>query len=99
MISEGLPAAMWNDVVDLSSLAFPWPPNSNPNDSGNQYNSSTYSQSPKINDLITALSPGPGLGSYHGGFINVTFCDGHTEKIPETTYTWLDPDNPLIGAP
>jgi prepilin-type N-terminal cleavage/methylation domain-containing protein/prepilin-type processing-associated H-X9-DG protein len=101
MFSEGLPTAMWNELANPNCLAFPWPANSNPNDSGNPYNTTTYGQSPKINDPITLASggPGPGLGSNHRGFINITFCDGHTEKIPDTTYTWLDPDNPLIGTP
>lgn len=101
MFSEGLPAAMWNDVSNVNCLSFPWPPNSNQSDSGNPYNSSTYLQSPKINEpnLLFPSKPGPGLGSNHRGYINITFCDGHTEKIPEATYTWLDPDNQLIGIP
>jgi prepilin-type processing-associated H-X9-DG protein len=41
----------------------------------------------------------PGLGSNHRGMINVTFFDGHTEKIPDTTACWNDPDNPLYGTP
>jgi len=41
----------------------------------------------------------PGLGSNHRGMITVTFFDGHTEKIPESTACWNDPDNPLYGAP
>ncbi|MGD0518652.1 MAG: hypothetical protein ABSA26_14040, partial [Thermoguttaceae bacterium] len=41
----------------------------------------------------------PGLGSNHRGMIIVTFFDGHTEKIPESTACWNDPDNPLYGAP
>lgn len=47
----------------------------------------------KIRDLP------PGLGSYHRGMIIVTFCDGHSEKIPDTTACWNDPDNQLIGTP
>jgi prepilin-type N-terminal cleavage/methylation domain-containing protein/prepilin-type processing-associated H-X9-DG protein len=103
VLSEGLPAPMWNETSNPNSLAFPWPPNSNPNDSGNPYSATTYTQSPKINALITLSAgsggPGPGLASNHKGYINVTFCDGHTERIPEATYTWLDPENQLIGVP
>jgi hypothetical protein len=31
--------------------------------------------------------------------IIVTFFDGHTEKIPDTTACWNDPDNRLYGTP
>jgi len=48
----------------------------------------------QINNSIS-----PGLGSNHRGIINITFCDGHTEKIPETTACVNDPDNQLIGTP
>jgi prepilin-type N-terminal cleavage/methylation domain-containing protein len=69
---------------DTNQLAFQWP--------------ATGSTS-KLNDLPTAGTPGPGLGSYHRGMIIVTFFDGHGEKIPETTACWNDPDNQLFGTP
>ncbi|MGA2798455.1 MAG: DUF1559 domain-containing protein [Thermoguttaceae bacterium] len=84
MLSERLQTGLWNNMI-FGSLAFQWPPNSVP-----PYDSGTYSTSPKINTI---------LSSNHRGMINVTFFDGHTEKIPETTYTWQDPDNQLIGTP
>lgn len=78
----------------LSPLAFQWPPNidsikTSPN-FGKPYTTTFYGDSPRINTI---------LSSNHRGMINVTFFDGHTEKIPETTYTYLDPDNQLNGTP
>ena len=43
------------------------------------------------------LVPGT-RGPHHGNFI-MTFCDGHSEKIPEATLSALDPDNPIYGTP
>jgi prepilin-type N-terminal cleavage/methylation domain-containing protein/prepilin-type processing-associated H-X9-DG protein len=105
LMAAGAPAAMWNDVnpADIVCLSFPWPANSYPFGSATPYDASTYSNSPRISDPLALPvangGPGPGLGSNHRGYINVTFCDGHTDKIPDSTYTWLDPENQLIGIP
>ncbi len=56
-------------------------------------------QWPPASSTNKITDPPPGLGSNHRGMINVTFFDGHTEKIPETTACWNDPDNPLYGTP
>jgi prepilin-type N-terminal cleavage/methylation domain-containing protein/prepilin-type processing-associated H-X9-DG protein len=98
MLSESIQPGLWNYApaaqnkpspyafpADLLPLAFQWPPNTVP-----PYDSTTYFSSSKISTI---------LSSNHRGMINVTFFDGHTEKIPETTYTWLDPDNQLYGTP
>jgi prepilin-type N-terminal cleavage/methylation domain-containing protein/prepilin-type processing-associated H-X9-DG protein len=51
------------------------------------------------NTATKNVPTGPNLGSYHRGMINVFFFDGHGKTIPETTYCWNDPENPLYGAP
>ncbi len=56
-------------------------------------------QWPAAGSTNSIINLPPGLGSNHRGMINVTFFDGHTEKIPETTACWNDPDNQLIGTP
>jgi prepilin-type N-terminal cleavage/methylation domain-containing protein/prepilin-type processing-associated H-X9-DG protein len=99
MLSERLQASLWTYApapttsytpgiysTDTDPLAFQWPP---------------ASSTKKINDTSSnqLTDPAPVLGSNHRGMINVTFCDGHTEKIPEITACWNDPDNPLYGVP
>jgi len=104
-LTEKLPIRGWNIVPDPASaftpnlypdtsllipryidyLVFDWP-----------YIASTTPPQPsteKIKDLP------PGLGSLHRGNIIVTFCDGHSEKIPDTTSCLNDPDNSLFGTP
>ncbi len=110
MLSERLMASSWfyapatqflpgkfvseSPPIDLSPLAFQWSINGtiNPKTGGSVI----------ITDGPISINPvptGPGLSSNHRGMINVTFFDGHTEKIPETTACWNDPDNPLSGTP
>jgi prepilin-type N-terminal cleavage/methylation domain-containing protein/prepilin-type processing-associated H-X9-DG protein len=105
MLSESLTAGPWTlpysttppvlpNVVpggvtsDLGKWAFAWPA---PLDAGGMPNSV----------LINNSNLGPGLSSYHGGRIVVTFCDGHSETVPDTTKCWkqqsVDSDEmPLI---
>ncbi len=99
MLSERLVAGPWNytiaptvagDFTPLLPLAFPWPFNPTP-----PFSTTTpYNFPPKINEM-----PYPGLSSNHRGMIIMTFFDGHSEKVPDTTYTWFDPDNQLYGTP
>jgi prepilin-type N-terminal cleavage/methylation domain-containing protein/prepilin-type processing-associated H-X9-DG protein len=56
-------------------------------------------QWPQASSANKITNPPPGLGSNHRGMINITFFDGHTEKIPDTTACWQDPDNQLYGTP
>jgi hypothetical protein len=74
----------WNDT-NAGNISFSWPRN----DPLNPWNTTTH-WSPQLNTI---------LSSNHRGDIIVTFFDGHTDKIPETTYTWFDPDNPISGTP
>jgi len=100
MLSEKLNAGPWTyipspipvagDPTGLSPLAFQWPAYDPANPSA------------MIKDPPNSSPPppsGPGLGSFHRHVIIVTFCDGHTEKIPDDTYCWDDPENQLSGAP
>lgn len=97
MLSERLQAGLWTYIpatsftpgaysTDFDPLAFQWPMLSN-----NKKINATSSDQTK--------DPAPVLGSNHRGMINVTFFDGHSEKIPENTACWNDPDNPLYGVP
>ncbi|MGA2062558.1 MAG: DUF1559 domain-containing protein [Thermoguttaceae bacterium] len=107
MLSENTQGNMWTWAppytsqyipgaysIDLAPLAFQWPINGVTNPiTGDQV---------KIKDGPVSTNPvptGPGLSSNHRGMINVTFFDGHTEKIPDTTACWNDPDNSVIGIP
>jgi prepilin-type N-terminal cleavage/methylation domain-containing protein len=77
-----------NDFTNLSQLAFQWP-------------EKALTQV-KIKDLPGSAPKeptAPGLGSYHRGSIIVTFCDGRSEKIPDTTACWNDAENEIIGEP
>jgi prepilin-type N-terminal cleavage/methylation domain-containing protein/prepilin-type processing-associated H-X9-DG protein len=84
MLSEKDSSAYWTSTA-VSDLSFTWPSSGSTNTITNYNNSSTNTT--------------PGLGRNHRGMINVTFFDGHTEKIPESTACWNDPDNPLFGTP
>lgn len=105
MLSERLQASLWTYTsttsftpgvyyTDLDPLAFQWPINGTTNPK--------TGDTVKITDGPISINPvptGPGLSSNHRGMIIVTFFDGHTEKIPDTTACWNDPDNRLYGTP
>jgi prepilin-type processing-associated H-X9-DG protein len=84
MLSEKGSSAYWTSTSP-GDLSFPWPSSGSTNAITNYTNSKTYTT--------------PDLGRNHRGMINVTFFDGHTEKIPDSTACWNDPDNPLFGTP
>jgi prepilin-type N-terminal cleavage/methylation domain-containing protein/prepilin-type processing-associated H-X9-DG protein len=106
MLSEKLTAGPWTYLpattslpgagtfTGLKMLAFEWPYN----DPTNPFNIIT-NPSPRLIDSPTNNIRAPELSSNHRGNIIVTFCDGHVESIPETTYCWQDPENPLSGVP
>jgi prepilin-type N-terminal cleavage/methylation domain-containing protein/prepilin-type processing-associated H-X9-DG protein len=96
MLSEKLQPSLWTWVPDSAILFKPgsFVAQTPPTDlSPLAFQWPAAGSASKITDLP------PGLGSNHRGMINITFCDGHTEKIPETTTCWQDPDNQLIGTP
>jgi prepilin-type N-terminal cleavage/methylation domain-containing protein len=35
----------------------------------------------------------------HAGIVVVTFCDGHSELLPDNTQCYSDPTNPIFGLP
>jgi prepilin-type N-terminal cleavage/methylation domain-containing protein/prepilin-type processing-associated H-X9-DG protein len=104
MLSEKFQAGPWNKVLAPASaivpgsypdatlkgymdyLAFQWP------------NNDPTITAPKIITLLAPPPPPPQFGPHRGTFI-ITFCDGHSEKLPDTTYTWGDQENPIIGTP
>jgi len=92
LVAASVPAAMWNDVnpSDAASLSLRGRRTAIQTTRTIRINTTTYLQSPRISTI---------LSSNHKGYINVTFCDGHTQQISQETYTWLDPENPLIGVP
>jgi prepilin-type N-terminal cleavage/methylation domain-containing protein len=102
MLSESLHAGPWTyaptatpvagDPLNILQLAFEWPLKTATNLSGNP---PTLIDGPP--DASTC--PGPYLSSGHKGVIVTTFCDGHTEKLPDSTQCWGDPDNNIIGVP
>jgi prepilin-type N-terminal cleavage/methylation domain-containing protein/prepilin-type processing-associated H-X9-DG protein len=113
MLSESLTAGPWNFVKNISPgtwplnpqnipllapLAFAWP-----NDP-----TAVVPPAPLNNPAIpmnidfkpTVEQPAaPGLSSNHGGRFIVTFCDGHTETLPDTTACWNDETNAIYGTP
>jgi prepilin-type processing-associated H-X9-DG protein len=56
------------------------------------------------NTNTTMELTGVGLSSYHGGRLVVTFCDGHSETVPDTSKCWKQPNDPddmplILGWP
>ncbi len=89
-VTQFIPGVYYPDFLPL---AFRWPISGVTNSNGDKVT---------ISDSLTSnpsAPTGPGLGSNHQGMINVTFFDGHTEKIPKTTACWDDSDNLLYGVP
>jgi prepilin-type N-terminal cleavage/methylation domain-containing protein/prepilin-type processing-associated H-X9-DG protein len=113
LLSESLNAGPWNYLplpppalgmapnifrypnrpeADLGRLAFQW--------TNSSWVPLAPHPMPTITTPVSTIYPYvPALSSNHSGKIVVTFCDGHTEAIPDITTCWNDADNPLYGTP
>jgi prepilin-type N-terminal cleavage/methylation domain-containing protein/prepilin-type processing-associated H-X9-DG protein len=95
----------WGGPVILSSatsgspLGFAWPDPS----ADSTLNSSspplqlTYLGVPTLVSGATLLPPL--AATMHKGIVNVTFCDGHCESLPDNTLCKNDPTNMVFGMP
>jgi prepilin-type N-terminal cleavage/methylation domain-containing protein len=106
MLSERLQAGPWvytiaptlpGDATPLLPLAFQWPLSGTVRPiSGHP---ARIKDGPRSLPTDENVATGSDLSSNHRGMIVVTFCDGHSEKIPDTTTNWNDPENQLLGTP
>lgn len=75
----------------LEPLAFQWP--------ADTLTDIRIKDQPNLPLAVPKDKTSPGLGSYHRGLIVVTFFDGHSEKLPDTTLCWNDAENAVLGEP
>jgi prepilin-type N-terminal cleavage/methylation domain-containing protein/prepilin-type processing-associated H-X9-DG protein len=75
----------------LAPLAFIWPNQAlDPTPTSTDPRRETLGLLNPTNPLVNGVAK-PMLSSFHRGKIVVTFCDGHTEMLPESTYCWKLP--------
>jgi prepilin-type processing-associated H-X9-DG protein len=81
-----------------SPLGFSWPePDPTQRNPANDLTlDGTYLGVPNI---VSGTTLPPPLPEIHVGIVNVTFCDGHSESLPDSTLCKNDPSNMIFGMP